>query len=189
MPKGLSVSGWILKTRICTLHPTISSPLVLFLTHQSEALVRLCSLSALRKIMFIPRYWCQMLHTSSPQNAEVLLSFSGNSQNREKQPLFWCFTICITWLCVRVSLNLSGKHLRVCVWPSLFAQYVTLHSLSQKLPLPSIPEISLFDTYQAKPNPYIKTTLYGPLNFYPLSHLLSHPTEFPSPFPGTVTNK
>lgn len=143
----------------------------------------------LEKNNVFPRYWCQMLHTSSPQNAEVLLSFSGNSQNREKQPLFWCFTICITWLCVRVSLNLSGKHLRVCVWPSLFAQYVTLHSLSQKLPLPSIPEISLFDTYQAKPNPYVKTTLYGPLNFYPLSHLLSHPTEFPSPFPGTVTNK
>jgi len=82
----------------------------------------------------------------------------------------------------KASQNLSGKLLSASGHDS--AHYVILHSLSQKMLLPSFPEISLLYMYKAK----VKHIPCGKICWTPAySLLIFHPTEFPS-FPRDVTN-
>lgn len=59
-PKGCLSRDEFQKPECTTWHPTWSSPLVLFLTQQSEGLVKPLYLSTLRRVMFLPRCWFPM---------------------------------------------------------------------------------------------------------------------------------
>lgn len=141
--------GRIQKARIdCSAHHLVFPPCsVSHLSMQSLSETSPFSLSTLRILMFFPRASSRCFQTASPQRAEVLAILVGVSRTWHKG-LHSNATPVSSGPILKVSQNLFGKLLSAPGHDS--THYVILHSLSQKMLLPSFPEISLLYMYKAK---------------------------------------
>lgn len=154
------------KPELTSLPPTWPSHFVLLLTHWNEA--PLCSLSALRNLMFIPGAEARFFQTCSPQGAsssQSTVQFHQEEPESERCALLQCYSICVTWLSAHHLRRFSGKLLS----PS---GHNYLPSVSSSFPENTIvipPRIPFLIYIQGQTYSLNKN---NPPNFFPLSSAL-----------------